>query len=434
MDRDLVALLGFIGMFVLMALRVPIGVAMGITGVVGFGTLTGLKPALNLLGNVPLSVLTDYNLLVIPMFILMGAFASHSGMSRELFDAGRAWFGHRRGGLAYASIAACGGFAAINGSSVATAATMSQVALPEMRKGGYDPGFSAGLIAAGGTLGIMIPPSTIFVLYGIMTEVDIAKLFAAGVVPGLLGVLFYVAVVQWVAMRDPQHLPSGRLYSWAERLLSLKDLWAVILLFLFVLGGIYGGLFTVQEASGVGAAGTLLIGVLRGRLRWKQIRAALIDALRVSSAIMMIVVGAFLFGYFLTITQFTQNAVDWLVNLPVGAYGVLAIVMLGYFVLGAVMDELAMILLTVPIVFPAMTQLGFDPVWFGVIVVMAVTFGMICPPVGMNVFVINSIARDIPLGRIYRGTMPFIAVDLVRLVLLCAFPGIALWLPKVMGL
>jgi tripartite ATP-independent transporter DctM subunit len=434
MDRDLVALLGFIGMFALMALRVPIGVAMGITGVLGFGVLSGLKPALNLLGNVPLSVLTDYNLLVIPMFILMGAFASHSGMSRELFDAGRAWLGHRRGGLAYASIAACGGFAAINGSSVATAATMSQVALPEMRRAGYDPGFSAGLIAAGGTLGIMIPPSTIFVLYGIMTEVDIAKLFAAGIVPGVLGVLFYAVLVQWIARRDPQHLPSGPRFAWGERFAALKNLWAVLALFVFVIGGIYGGLFTVQEASGVGAFGTLVIGVLRGRLRWPQIRAALIDALRVSSAIMMIVVGAFLFGYFLTITQFTQNAVDWLVNLPVGAYGVLAIVMVGYFILGAVMDELAMILLTVPIVFPAMTQLGFDPVWFGVIIVMAVTFGMICPPVGMNVFVINSIARDIPLGRIYRGTMPFIAADLVRLVLLCAFPGIALWLPKALGL
>jgi C4-dicarboxylate transporter, DctM subunit len=434
MDRDLVALLGFLGMFALMALRVPIGVSMGIVGVLGFGALSGLKPALNLLGNVPLSVLSDYNLLVIPMFILMGAFASHSGMSRELFDAGRAWLGHRRGGLAYAGIAACGGFAAINGSSVATAATMSQVALPEMRKAGYDPGFSAGLIAAGGTLGIMIPPSTIFVLYGIMTEVDIAKLFAAGVVPGLLGILFYAVLVQWVARRDPQHLPAGPRVGFGERLASLKNLWAVIALFLFVIGGIYGGLFTVQEASGVGAFGTLVIGILRGRLRWPQIRSALIDSLRVSSAIMMIVVGAFLFGYFLTITQFTQNAVDWLVNLPVGAYGVLALVMAGYFLLGAVMDELAMILLTVPIVFPAMTQLGFDPVWFGVIIVMAVSFGMICPPVGMNVFVISSIARDIPLARIYRGTMPFIAVDLVRLVLLCAFPAIALWLPHALGL
>ena len=434
MDRDLVALLGFVGMFVLMALRVPIGVAMGIVGVLGFGALSGMGPALNLLGNVPLSVLTDYNLLVIPMFILMGAFASQAGMSRELFDAGRAWFGHRRGGLAYASIAACGGFAAINGSSVATAATMTQVALPEMRRAGYDPGFSAGLIAAGGTLGIMIPPSTILVLYGIMTEVDIAQLFAAGVLPGLLGVLFYALVVQWVAIRDPDHLPRGERHGLSERLASLKDLWAVIALFLFVIGGIYGGLFTVQEASGVGAFGTLVIGVVRRRLNATRIRAALIDSLRVSSAIMMIVVGAFLFGYFLTITQFTQNAVDWLVNLPIGAYGVLALVMVGYFILGAVMDELAMILLTVPIVFPAMTQLGFDPVWFGVIVVMAVTFGMICPPVGMNVFVINSIARDVPLMRIYRGTMPFIAVDVLRLVVLCAFPGIALWLPTVLGL
>jgi C4-dicarboxylate transporter, DctM subunit len=433
MDRDLVALTGFIGMFVLMALRVPIGVAMGIVGVAGFGVLSGWGPAFNLLGNVPMSVLSDYNLAVIPMFVLMGAFASHAGMSTELFAAGRAWLGHKRGGLGYAAISACAGFAAINGSSVATAATMTQVALPEMRRAGYDPGFSAGLIAAGGTLGIMIPPSTIFVLYGIMTEVDIAKLFAAGVVPGLMAVAFYFAVVQFQAWRHPSRVPVGELHGWPERWASLRNLWAVVLLFLFVLGGIYGGLFTVQEAAGVGAVGTLVIGMLRGRLRWPQIRSALIDALRVSSAIMMIVVGAFLFGYFLTITQFTQQAVDWLVNLPIGAYGVLALVMVGYLVLGAVMDELAMILLTVPIVFPAMVQLGFDPVWFGVIIVMAVTFGMICPPVGMNVFVINSIARDIRLVDIYRGTMPFIAVDLVRLVVLCAFPGLALWLPRVLG-
>ena len=434
MDRDLVALLGFAGMFALMALRVPIGVAMGIVGVLGFAALSGLGPALNLLGNVPLSVLTDYNLSVIPMFILMGAFASHAGMSRELFDAGRAWLGHRRGGLGYATIAACGGFAAINGSSVATAATMTQVALPEMRKAGYDPGLSAGLIAAGGTLGIMIPPSTILVLYGVMTEVDIAALFAAGVLPGILGVGLYFLLLQFIGWRRAGAMPLGERHAWAEKLATLRALWAVLLLFAFVLGGIYCGLFTVQEAAGVGATGTLAIGMVRGRLRWPQIRGALIDALRVSSAIMLIVVGAFLFGYFLTITQFTQNAVDWLVNLPIGAYGVLALVMVGYLVLGAVMDELAMILLTVPIVVPAMTQLGFDAVWFGVIVVMAVTFGMICPPVGMNVFVINSIARDVPLTRIYRGTLPFIAVDVLRLVVLCAFPAIALWLPRALGL
>jgi C4-dicarboxylate transporter, DctM subunit len=433
MDRDLVALLGFVGMFALMALRVPIGVAMGIAGVAGFAALGGLAPGMNLLANVPLSVLTDYNLVVIPMFILMGAFASHSGMSAELFAAGRAWLHHRRGGLALASVAACGGFSAINGSSVATAATMTQVALPEMRRAGYEPGISAGLIAAGGTLGIMIPPSVILVLYGIMTEVDITQLFAAGVVPGLMAVVFYSVVVAIIARLRPEWMPQGERHSWAERLASLKPLWAVIVLFVFVLGGIYGGLFTVQEAAGVGATGTLLIGMARGRLRWPQIKESLISALRVSSAIMTIVVGAYLFGYFLTITQFTQNAVDFLVNLPVGPYGVLALIMLGYLILGAVMDELAMLLLTVPIVFPAMVHLGFDPVWFGVIVVMAVTFGMICPPVGMNVFVINSIARDLSLGQIYRGTMPFIAADVVRLFVLCAFPSLSLWLPGLLA-
>lgn len=430
MDRDLVALLGFVGMFALMALRVPIGISMGIVGVCGFASLSGWKAGLNLLANVPLSVLTDYNLSVIPMFILMGAFASRSGMSTELFTAGRAWLGHLRGGLAMASVSACAGFAAINGSSVATAATMAQVALPEMRRAGYHPGLSAGLVAAGGTLGIMIPPSVILVLYGIMTETDIKKLFAAGVIPGLMAVLFYFLVVQAIAWRRPDAMPRGEVHTWGERLYALKDLWAVLLLFAFVLGGIYGGLFIVEEGAAVGAIGTLVIGLVRRRLGGKEIRAALVDTLRVSSAIMMIVVGAFLFGYFLTITQFTQKAVDLLVHLPIGAYGVLALVMVGYFILGAVMDELAMILLTVPIVFPAMMQLGFDPVWFGVIIVMAVTFGMICPPVGINVFVINSIARDITLGRIYRGTMPFIAVDVVRLVILCAFPALSLWLPQ----
>jgi len=429
MDRDLVALLGFIAMFALMAVRVPIGIAMGIAGVGGFALLSSTTPALNLLANVPLSVLTDYNLSVIPMFILMGAFASHSGMSTELFTAGRAWLGHRKGGLALASIAACGGFSAINGSSVATAATMTQVALPEMRRAGYHPGFAAGLIAAGGTLGIMIPPSVILVLYGIMTETDITKLFAAGIIPGLMAIGFYSVVVAIVARLRPGAMPSGERVGWGERFASLRPLWAVVALFVFVLGGIYGGLFTVQEAAGVGAIGTLVIGMLRGRLGWKQIKAALIGALRVSSAIMMIVVGAYLFGYFLTITQFTQNAVEFLVHLPVGPYGVLALIMVGYLILGAVMDELAMILLTVPIVFPAMMQLGFDPVWFGVIVVMAVTFGMICPPVGMNVFVINSIARDVPLVDIYKGTMPFIAADVVRLLILCAFPILSTWLP-----
>jgi C4-dicarboxylate transporter DctM subunit len=433
MDRDLVALLGFVLMFVLMALRVPIGVAMGLSGILGFAVLSGLGPALKLLGQVPLSVLSDYNLSIIPMFILMGAFSAGAGMSRELFAAGIAWLGHRRGGLALATITACGGFAAINGSSVATAATMTQVALPEMRKAGYAPGLSAGLIAAGGTLGIMIPPSVIFVLYGIMTETDITQLFFAGAVPGVLAMLFYTLVIVFLGWRHPGTMPRGPRYGWSERFATLKNLWATLTLFLVVLGGMYLGVFTATEAAGVGAIGALGIGLARGQLKVRQIKETLVSSLRVSAAILTIVLGAYLFGYFLTITQFTQNSIEFLVHLPVGAYGVLALVMVGYLILGAVMDELAMILLTVPIVFPAMMQLGFDPVWFGVIIVMAVTFGMICPPVGMNVFVINSIATDIPLTHIYRGTFPFIAVDIVRLVLLCAFPMLSLWLPRTLG-
>ena len=432
-DKDLVAVLGFVLMFVLMVLRVPIGVAMGIAGVLGYGLLSGWGPAFALLGQVPLSTVTDYKLAVIPMFILMGSFAAAAGMSRELFRAGNAWFGHWRGGLAIASIAACGGFAAINGSSVATAATMSNVALPEMRRAGYDPGTAAGVIAAGGTLGIMIPPSVIFVLYGIMTETDIGKLFAAGVLPGLLAMVMYTITVQVLAKRSPTLMPRGAVHTWRERFESLRNVWDTALLFLFVLGGIYGGWFLVDEAAAMGAIGALALGIARGRLNSPAILHCLVDSLRVSASIMVIVIGAYLFGYFLTITQATQKIVDFMVHLPVGAYGVLTLILVGYFILGAIMDELAMILLTVPIVFPVIVQLGFDPVWFGVIIVMAVTLGLICPPVGMNVFVINSIARDISLVKIYRGTMPFIASDIVRLAILCAFPAISLLLPRALS-
>lgn len=432
MERELLVILGFSGMFGLMALRVPVAIAMGVTGIAGFGAVTGWMPAINLLANVPLSVITDYNLSVIPMFVLMGAFASYGGMSRELYEAGRTWLGHFRGGLALASVFSCAGFAAINGSSVATTATMTQIALPEMRRGGYDAGLSAGMIAAGGTLGIMIPPSVIFVLYGIMTEIEITELFAAGVIPGLMAVVFYSLLISYLSKKYPHLLPRGEKFSWGERWHSVRGLWAIFFLFLMVLGGIYSGIFTVQEAAGVGAIGALVIGVIRGQLRMPEIRGALIQALRVSSAIMLIVIGAYLFGYFLTVTQFTQNAVAFLVELPIGAYGVLTLIMLCYLVLGAVMDELAMLLLTVPIVVPAIVALGFDPVWFGVILVMAVTLGLISPPVGMNVFVINSIARDVPLVSIYKGTLPFISMDIIRLIILCAFPALSLWLPGVL--
>ncbi|MFN4164820.1 MAG: TRAP transporter large permease [Ferrovibrio sp.] len=432
-DQDFVAIGGFVVLFILMVLRVPVGVAMGIVGVGGFGLLAATKPALNLLAQSPIRVATDYDLAVIPMFILMGAFATAAGMSRELFRAGEAWLGHRRGGLAMATVAACAGFAAINGSSVATAATMTTVTLPEMRRFGYHPGFSTGVIAAGGTLGIMIPPSVVFALYGILTEQDIGKLFISGILPGLLAIALYMALIQVVGWLRPDLMPRGPKTDWHERLASLRDIWATVLLFAGIVGGLYGGVFTATEAAGCGAVGALLIGILRGRLGWGEIKSSLIEAVRTSASIFTIVVGAFLFGYFLVITQTPQKVSDFLTGLPVGPYGVLVLILVMYLILGALMDELAIILVTVPIIYPVMLQLGFDPIWFGVIIVMVTTLGMVMPPVGINVFVINSIARDVSLWQIYKGVMPFILVDLVRLALLVLFPAIALYLPSQMN-
>ena len=430
MSQELVAILGFVGLFALMAVRVPIGVAMGIVGVAGFGTLAAFGPAFNLLAQSPIRVVTDWDLAIIPMFILMGAFATASGMSRELFAASNAWLGHRRGGLAMATVTACAGFAAINGSSVATAATMTNVALPEMRKAGYQAGIATGVIAAGGTLGIMIPPSVMFAIYGILTEQDISRLLVAGIIPGLLGVLLYIVAVQAVGIYNPAAMPRGKRSTWRERLVSLKPIWAVVLLFLFVMGGLSGGLFTATEGAAMGASGAFLIGLARRRLSLAAIMQCLVESVRTSAAIFTIVIGAFLFGYFLVITQTTQNFSAFLLGLPLGPYGILALILLMYILLGAIMDELAMVLLTVPVIFPVIIELGFDPIWFGVIIVMVVVLGMIMPPIGMNVFVINSIARDVPLQTIYKGVMPFIVVDLIRLVILVAFPWLSLFLPS----
>jgi len=432
MDRELITFGGFAALFIMMFLRVPVGIAMAIVGVCGFGFLTSWSAALRLLSQSPFSTVTDFNLSVIPMFILMGAFASGAGMSRDLFTASRAWLGHLRGGIGMATIVTCGGFAAINGSSVATAATMTQVALPELRKAGYGDKLSTGMIAAGGTLGIMIPPSVIFVLYGIITDQDVTPLFLAGIIPGIMGIVMYAITLRIIIQLRPDEVPQAAAVPWSERFRSLSGIWPSALLFLFVIGGLYGGLFTITEAAGAGAVGALAIGVLQRRLGPRQIMECLIVSLRTTAAIFMIVIGAYLFGYFLTITQSTQGIISFLVNLPIGPYGVLTLVVLVYVVLGALMDELAVILVTIPVVFPAMMQLGFDPVWFGVVIVMTSTLGMITPPIGMNVFVINSLARDVSLTQIYRGIMPFLMSDLLRLLLICAFPALSLFLPSTM--
>ncbi len=431
MSTNAVAVTGFVSLFALMLLRVPVGIAMGLVGVLGFGYLIGdIGPALKLLAQSPIRTATDAEFAVIPLFLLMGAFASASGMSRELFRASNVFLGHLKGGLGIATIAACGGFAAICGSSVATAATFSKVAYPEMRAHGYPQSFATGVIAAGGSLGIMIPPSTVFAVYGLITEQDIGELFIAGIVPGLLAVGMYIATINIIAFVRPGFLPAGPRHSWQERIDAVRDIWAVVLLFIFVIGGLYGGLFTTTEAAGMGAAGAFIISVLRQKLSRADFIRCLVESLRTTAAVFTILIGALIFGYFLTITQVPQKLTAFLTSLGLGPYGVLVLIMLMYLVLGCIMDAMAMIILTIPIVFPVIKALGFDPIWFGVIIVMTVELGLIHPPVGMNVFVIKSVIKDVKLSTVFYGVMPFVLTDICRLVILIAFPILALWLPS----
>jgi tripartite ATP-independent transporter DctM subunit len=433
LSPDAVALIGFIALFTLMLLRVPVGMAMGLVGVCGYSYIVGSGPALKLIGQTSMRTVTDYTFGVIPMFMLMGAFVSVSGVSRELFRAANAFIGHMRGGLGVATVVACGGFAAICGSSVATAATFSSVAYPEMRRFGYPQSFATGVIAAGGTLGAMLPPSTVLAVYAILTQQDIGKLFMAGIIPGILAMLMYVLTIVIIVRVRPDWLPRGEQKTWPERLDGLKDVWAPVLLFVFVIGGLYGGFFTPTEAGGVGATGAFLLGVLRGKLDRAGTLTALLSATRTAAAVFTVLIGALIFGYFLTVTQVPQNLTAFLSDLGLGRYGVLALIMVMYLILGCLMDAMAMIILTVPIVFPIIVQLGFDPIWFGIIIVMTVELGLIHPPVGMNVFVIKSVVHDVSFMTIFKGVIPFVLTDLLRLVILIAFPIIALWLPERMG-
>ncbi|HEX7867340.1 MAG TPA: TRAP transporter permease [Variovorax sp.] len=433
MSPDAVAILGFVALFVLMLLRVPVGMAMGLVGVVGYSYLVGPGPALKLVGQTSMRTVTDYTFGVIPMFMLMGALVSVSGVSRELFKAANSMIGHLRGGLGVATVVACGGFAAICGSSVATAATFSAVAYPEMRRFNYPQSFSTGVIAAGGTLGAILPPSTVLAVYAILTQQDIGKLFMAGIVPGILAMAMYVLTIAVIVKTRPGWLPGGEVKPWSERLKDLKNVWAPLVLFVFVIGGLYGGFFTPTEAGGVGASGAFILGLVRRKLDGPKIREALLSATRTAAAVFTVLIGALLFGYFLTITQSPQKLTEFLTGLGIGRYGVLALIMLMYLVLGCLMDAMAMIILTVPIIYPVIVHLGFDPIWFGVIIVMTVELGLIHPPVGMNVFVIKSVVKDVSFTTIFKGVLPFIVTDIVRLVILIAFPIIALWLPTRMG-
>ncbi len=427
------SLLGFAAIFLMALLRVPLAFAMGLVGFVGVGWLIGWQAAYANVAQVVYETGFAYTLSVIPLFILMGNFVARAGLAHELFQAAYAFIGHVRGGLAHATVLACAGFGAICGSSIATAATMSRVAYPSMKKLGYSDELSTGVMAAGGTLGIMIPPSTIMVIYGIITETHIGKLFAAGVLPGLITMVFLMIGIVIVTSRDPEHAPPGDRMSWPERWRALSGIWGVLLLVIIVLGGIYGGLFTATEGAGFGAFGAFLFALLRGRLSWSVLFQVLVESARTTGMLFTLLIAASVFANFVNFTTMPNDLRDWIVGLGWPPTLIVMAMMVIYILLGTVMEELTMVLLTIPLFFPIVTSLGFDPVWFGVLIVMIVQIGLISPPVGMNLFVLNALIPGVRLNQIFNGCWPFVAIMVGVLVLLVMFPALSLWLPSFMA-
>lgn len=426
------ALLGFLAIFVLALARVPLAFAMGTVGLVATGLTRGWTPAFASAAQVVHETGFAYTLSVIPLFILMGNFVARAGLAHELFHAAYAFIGHLRGGLAHATVVACAGFGAICGSSIATAATMSKVAYPSMRKLGYSELLSTGVMAAGGTLGIMIPPSTVMVIYGIITETHIGKLFAAGVIPGLLSAAMLMAGIVAITSRTPGHAPPAARASWAERWSAVRGIWGVALLVVVVLGGIYGGLFTATEGAGIGASGAFLFALCRGRLTWRILYEVLVESARTTAMLFTLLIAATIFANFVNFTSMPNDLKAWITHLGLSPIMVIVAMMAVYVVLGTVMEELTMVLLTIPLFFPIVTSLGFDPVWFGVLIVMIVQIGLISPPVGMNLFVINALLPGVGLRQIFRGCGPFVLALVIVLGLLIAFPQLSLWLPSTM--
>jgi tripartite ATP-independent transporter DctM subunit len=429
MAGPLLGALGFLAVIALILLRVPVAISMGVVGALGYIYTNGMPSLGFIMGKVPFDSAFPYSLSVLPLFIMMGVFAAHAGLSKSLYDAVAAFIGHFRGGLALATVGACAIFGAICGSAIATAATMGRVALPEMRRLGYKDTLASASIAAGGTLGVMIPPSILFLIYGIMTEQSIGKLFAAGILPGLLGTALYMIAVRWATWRDPAAGPAGPRHSWPERYHSLKRVWEVLGLFALVLGGMYTGWFSPTEAAAVGAFGAVAIAWIGGHIDGKSFAAALSETALTTGMIFTILIGAGLFNYFIEATGLTDSLIQWVEELGWNRWAVMLLLMVFYIILGALMDELSMILLTVGPVFKLVVALGFDPIWFGVMLVTVCEIGMIVPPVGINLFVLQGVG-GLQLGTIVRGISPFVVADCVRLLTLSLAPALATWLPS----
>ena len=432
------AAMGFAALLGLIALRAPIALAMLLVGALGYVHVLDWSALFNYLKTTPYHLFANYTLSVIPLFILMGALAERGGLARDLFAAANALIGRRPGGMAMGVIGACAAFGAVCGSSVATTATFGRAALPELRRFGYDDGFATGTIAVGGTLGILIPPSVILVVYAISTEQNIAKLFMAALIPGLLATLFYLlTIVVWMRFR-PELGPAAPAMAPGEKVRALRNVLPVLGIALVVIGGIYGGIFTPTESAAIGCIAVLAVGLLRGSLSWPELRAALLATAETTAMIYAILLGAEVFNAYLALTQAPDLLALWVTEQGFPPYGVLAALLLTYIVLGAVMDELAMILLTLPVFFPVVTALDFGmtteetAIWFGILVLVVVGIGLTAPPIGLNVFVISAIARDVPIARTYRGVLPYLATDVVRLVLCVLFPALSLWLVRLL--
>jgi tripartite ATP-independent transporter DctM subunit len=427
-----IGLLGFAGLFGLMALGTPVGIAMLISGLVGTVVLTGWTSAAYTLSGQTFATASYYELSVLPLFILMGNLASAAGLSRDLYDAAYRWIGHLRGGLAGATIVGCAGFAALSGSSIASAVTMGRVAYPNMRRYGYGGRLSTGAIAAGGTLGILIPPSTGFVLYAILTEQSIGRLFIAGVLPGLmLTALFLVTIAITVRLR-PSEGPAGEAFPLAERLAATRRATGIVTIILLTIGGIYAGIFTPVEAAGVGAFFASIMIVFRRKLSFATLRSVVSDTMRTTGMCFLILIGASVFSPFIALSGLPGLVAGFFIESGLGVYGTLLIILALYAVLGMVIEGLSLLVITLPIVFPVIVALGFDPIWFGVIMVIVLEMGLISPPVGVNCFVVSTIARDVKLETIFAGVMPFWGAMIVAILLLVAFPEIALTLPNAM--
>ncbi|GAB4274577.1 MAG: TRAP transporter large permease [Pararhodobacter sp.] len=433
-------LIGFAAVLALVLVRVPIAFAMGFVGMIGFMLETNVRAAISMVARLIIDTSQDYGLSVVPLFILMGLFVNKGGISRELYTASNAFLGHFRGGLAMGTIVACGGFAAISGSSIATAATMSKVAIPEMRRYGYSDRLSTASVAAGGTLGILIPPSVILAVYGLLTETSIGKLFIAGVVPGLLGIILYLVAVRWTVWRDPKAGPAGERMPWPARMRALRDVWAVLLLFGLVMGGLYGIFdfhplnitFSPTEAAGIGAMGAFVIALARRWLSFADTVEVLVDTAMTAASLFAVPIGAWVFSNFINVAGLPQALADLVTALNLTPWMVMAMILVIHIALGCVFESMSMLLLTVPIFFPLVTGLGFDAVWFGIVVVVVTEISLLTPPVGLNVFVLKGVVGNVSTNEIFRGVLPFWMMDRVRLLLLVTIPGIALFLPSQM--